>query len=373
MLFFTDIYRRPSIESLIVGGVLVFSLLVHEYGHALTAVFFGARPTITLEAFGGNAQYNGSGISAKQRFLITLNGPLFESLLIVLPFYLLKTGVFEGNYYMQYFLEVTMRLNIWWCLLNLIPIVPLDGGYIVRYLLVNRFGEAGYKTSFVISLMCVAIVAPYLFYQGFLFFGVLLVIYGIQNFQNYQKVRVSLGEVNPFGSYLKAVEAIKNGEIDSGKTLLSKLLKCEDLKIRNSAIEALAKVYCQENEKQKAYGLLMKADHQFLKEGKCLLCRLAFEEKNYELVCHYSREIYQIEPSFEIAVLNSQAFAGMSQPVLADGWLKTASGFEDVSEEKIKAVLEDPIYDAVRKLMDADMEIGLWESKAAKEIDKTNV
>jgi len=55
LLFFTDIYRDLSIESVIWGIILFFSLLVHEYGHALTALYFGAKPTVILEAFGGKA------------------------------------------------------------------------------------------------------------------------------------------------------------------------------------------------------------------------------------------------------------------------------------------------------------------------------
>jgi hypothetical protein len=37
---------------------------------------------ITLEAFGGNAQYDSYRITPKQSFLITLNGPLLQSVLI---------------------------------------------------------------------------------------------------------------------------------------------------------------------------------------------------------------------------------------------------------------------------------------------------
>lgn len=74
LLFFTGIYNNPSIESVIVGAVMFVSLLVHEYGHALTAAYFGAKPTITLEAFGGRAEYSSFGISRKKQLLITLYG-----------------------------------------------------------------------------------------------------------------------------------------------------------------------------------------------------------------------------------------------------------------------------------------------------------
>lgn len=326
LLFFTNIYRNPSIESLILGIVLIFSLLVHEYGHALTAAYFGARPTITLEAFGGNAQYNSLGITPKQQFLITLNGPLLESVLIVLSYSLLESGVFE-NYYFRYFLYVTMRLNILWCLLNLIPIAPLDGGHLARYMLEKRFGDKGHKASMVIGLICVALVTPYLYYQEFFFFGTLLLIFGFQHFQILRTFRRSSAKYNPFSCYIKGMEAIQNNDLENGKALLKKLLKSKDMQIKHAAIEALAKIYSQKNESQKAYDLLLKADHQLLKEGKCLLCKLAFEQKNYELIGKYSRDIYDLDPSYEIALLNSKAFAYLNQEALSDAWLETASQF----------------------------------------------
>jgi stage IV sporulation protein FB len=327
LLFFTNIYRDPSIESVIWGVVLIFSLLVHEYGHALTALYFGARPAITLEAFGGNAQYNSSGITPKQRFLITLNGPLLEAVLIVLAYSVLKSGVFSHHPYIQYFLDVTVRLNILWCLLNLIPIAPLDGGHLVRYMLERKFGPKGYRASLLLGLACAAVAVPYLYLHGFFFFATLLLIFGLQNFQTLRHERPASGQDNHFSCYIKAIAAINNHEMERAKELLKKPLKSKDASIKYAAIEALAKIHFQENERQKAYDLLSKADPQFLKEGKCLLCKLAFERHDYELVSKYSRDIYTIEPSYEIALLNSKAFAHLNDPALSNAWLETASQF----------------------------------------------
>jgi stage IV sporulation protein FB len=348
LLFFSNIYRDPSAESVIWGVVLIFSLLVHEYGHALTALYFGAKPEITLEAFGGNARYNGFRITPKQRFLITLNGPLLESVLIALSYVLLKLDIFE-NPHIRYFLYVMMRLNILWCLLNLIPIAPLDGGHILRYLLERKFGEKGYKASIVIGLISVAVAAPYLFYRDLFFFGTLLLIFGVQNFQVLKQGSFSSSADNGFSSYVKGIEAIKNDDLENAKAILRKLLKSKDAKIQSLASESLATAYVQENQDQKAYELLLKTDPQFLKEGKCLLCRLAFERTNYELVSKYSRDIYDIAPSFEIAVLNSKTFAYLNHPVLSGGWLETASQFDNISLKDIEVILQDRAYDSVRE------------------------
>ncbi len=349
LLFFTDIYRDLSIESVIWGIVLFFSLLVHEYGHALTALYFGAKPTVILEAFGGKARYNSRGITPKQEFLIILNGPLLESVLILLSYTLLKLNIFEGYSYIQYFLYVTMRLNILWCLLNLIPLIPLDGGHLARYILEKIFEQNGHKISIIIGLGCTVLVAPYLYYEGFFFFGTLLVIFGFQNFQVLRENLASPEEKSPFTSYLKGIEALNDNESERAKAIFKKLLKSKNIQVKHSAIESLAKTYSQTSKTQKAYNLLLKADHNLLKEGKCLLCKLAFERKNYALVSKYSREIYEINPSYEIALLNSKAYARLKEPSLAGAWLMTASQFGADYRERIQKIMSEQVYDLVRE------------------------
>lgn len=347
ILFFTGFYLDPSIESMIVGVVFAFSLLVHEFGHALTARCFGAQPTIKLWALGGEAQYNGRGITPFQNFIIVLNGPLFECLLIVVSYALLELDFVHNQYYLLYFLTVTMRLNILWCLLNLIPLQPLDGGQLTLYVLEKLFGDRGYKISLYIGLFCSVILIPYLFYEGLYFFGTLLFLYGMQNLQLLRGLWSSGRESN-YTTLVRGIEAMNCRDTVKAKSAFKKLLKTKDLQIKHSAIEALAKIYYYENDPQKSYHLLLKSDHQLLREGKCLLCKLAFEYKNYELIEKYSRDIYAIESSFEIALLNSQAFASLQKPTLSGAWLVTASQFGEDYRIKAKDILSLPIYDLVR-------------------------
>lgn len=116
-------------------------------------------------------------------------------------------------------------------------------------------------------------------------------------------------------------------DTDAPHTQLNRLVKSKEEGIKYSAIEALAKLYYEENEKDKSYNLLLKTDLQMLKEGKCLLCKLAFERKNYTIVATHARAIYSLEPSYEVALLNAQAFANLGQEMLAKGWQNTASQF----------------------------------------------
>lgn len=322
---------------------MFFSLLIHEYGHALTALFFGASPWITLEALGGRAEYNGYGMTPKQQFLITLNGPLLQTLLIFIPYALLKSGNFENHYYIHYLLSATMQLNIVWCLLNLLPIIPLDGGRLLHYILAGKFGEKGARASILIGLLFATIATPYLFFHGYTFFAVLIAMMGLQNLQILQQIKNPSSTSTPFANYQNALKAIDNNELEKAKTLLKKLLKTKDSKVKHLSTEALAKLHYQQNEKEQAYELLVKTDPEQIREAKPLLCKLAYEKQNYPLIAQHARDIYQIEPTYEIALLNSKTFAHLNQPNPSGGWLLTASQFgPDQRQDALHQLTQHP-------------------------------
>lgn len=110
------------------------SILVHELGHALTARKFGAYSEITLQAFGGYAAYSGVRLTRPQSFLVTAAGPGIQILL--------GLGVLAAIWYLPrfesqfgYFLSELMWISIFWAVLNLLPILPLDGGQMLNAVL----------------------------------------------------------------------------------------------------------------------------------------------------------------------------------------------------------------------------------------------
>jgi stage IV sporulation protein FB len=327
LLFFSNLYREFSVDNLIFAGIFFFSLLIHEYGHALTALYFGAKPWIVLEGLGGKAYYNDFKISDKERFIVTLNGPLLESLLVVVPYALLNLGLFSSFPLIESILTLTMKINFLWCVFNLLPVAPLDGGYLLQYLLEKKWGDLGTKVSQWIGILAASSGATWLFCQGSFFFGTLLLLFGWNYFQELRR-DWRLPKRSNFRCHMKAAKAIQDHKLDEAKSLLKKLLKVQSPSMKYSAVESLAKIYLEEGKSQKAYDLLINADPAFLKEGKCLLCRLAFERGNYKLIAEYAQEIYAIEPSYEIAVLNARAFAHLEERELSEAWFATAAQFE---------------------------------------------
>ncbi|MFZ9935902.1 MAG: M50 family metallopeptidase [Luteolibacter sp.] len=158
------------------------SILVHELGHALTARKFGARSEIVLQAFGGYAAYSGVRMTRPQSFMITAAGPAVQiglgiALLMVIP------SLPELNQNALYFLVVLNWISLVWALLNLLPVLPLDGGQMLNAVL----GPDRIKTTLWISLV-VAATAGLLLYL--LFKSLLAPIFmGMFAWQSWQALR----------------------------------------------------------------------------------------------------------------------------------------------------------------------------------------
>jgi Zn-dependent protease len=103
------------------------SILVHELGHALTARKFGARSEIVLQAFGGYAAYSGVRLTRPQSFLVTAAGPAVQILLGLVLMQIIPR-LPEMSPFGLYFLRILVWISIVWALLNLLPVLPLDGG-----------------------------------------------------------------------------------------------------------------------------------------------------------------------------------------------------------------------------------------------------
>jgi stage IV sporulation protein FB len=136
-------------------GVVFASILVHELGHAFAYRTFGQAAHIVLYHFGGLAIpeiWGRRHLRPFQRMLVSLAGPLAQLGLAALVVGLLKLsgyqvpfpiasvgsalGFNEGRGYsspLAYaFFDFLLYVNVFWPLLNLIPVPPLDGGQIVR-------------------------------------------------------------------------------------------------------------------------------------------------------------------------------------------------------------------------------------------------
>ena len=54
---------------------------------------------------------------------------------------------------LAYALEVAVNVNLFWTILNLLPVFPLDGGHLMKIMLEKVFGIRGIKFAFFVSML----------------------------------------------------------------------------------------------------------------------------------------------------------------------------------------------------------------------------
>jgi Zn-dependent protease len=118
-------------------------VVLHEYGHAFVAAWFGINAKrITIYPIGGIASIEKLPESPKQELLISAAGPfvsfvLGSVLLLFAPqaFSLESLRGYNGVITQNSFLYALGWINIALAVFNLIPAFPMDGGRILRALL----------------------------------------------------------------------------------------------------------------------------------------------------------------------------------------------------------------------------------------------
>jgi Zn-dependent protease len=122
-----------SEPALIASGVLVMfvAVLVHELGHAVAARAFGLDPEISLHSFGGTTSYQGGRLGRGQNIVTTLAGPGAGFLLGALTLGVEMLAP-PGSHLFQGILRQMLFCTFGWGILNLFPVLPLDGGLVLR-------------------------------------------------------------------------------------------------------------------------------------------------------------------------------------------------------------------------------------------------
>jgi stage IV sporulation protein FB len=161
------------------------SILVHELGHALTARSFGAFSSITLQAFGGYAAYSGVRLNRWQSFLVTAAGPAIQislGIVVLLLARQLPNLSDQGGY----FLHILIYISFFWAILNLLPVVPLDGGQMLNSIL----GPARIKITLWTSIIVAIVTGIAVFkFTGSFIFPIFLGMFAWQAFQALKEQR----------------------------------------------------------------------------------------------------------------------------------------------------------------------------------------
>lgn len=134
-------------ECITFGICAVLGVLIHEFGHALTAKHYGLKPQIMLHGFGGVTMHSRSATD-KQEFFITLAGPLaglitggiFFGIILVLSSIPVTAEILMQYKVFLSFLTFMFYVNLVWGIFNLIPIIPMDGSKVLNFI-IRRFTD----------------------------------------------------------------------------------------------------------------------------------------------------------------------------------------------------------------------------------------
>jgi stage IV sporulation protein FB len=171
--------KAPFQFTLVTVLCVFISILVHEFGHALCRRYYGDRNNyVVLYSLGGLSVSGGTeppGHMPRIWMLLwgpgagfILGGMAFGIQLLIehqiLPLY---------NAYAWHALSVLVWVNMIWGCINLLPVFPLDGGQIMREIVIWKMPQRGDPFVFTVSFISALLVSVAA--------GVLIAVYGDRN------------------------------------------------------------------------------------------------------------------------------------------------------------------------------------------------
>jgi len=192
------------------------SILLHEMGHVLAFRIFGADSEIVLYGWGGMAVPARGLFQTTPRLVVSLAGPVagFTFGAIILAFassigwqshhgvhvfvpwvlvYPAGTAWVNQPWLTHVYtaLNDLLYINLYWGLVNLLPIYPLDGGHAARALFEQRDPRTGRRNSLVLSAAAAGAAALWGLAQHSIYLFILFAVLAVSSLQAIEAVRSS--------------------------------------------------------------------------------------------------------------------------------------------------------------------------------------
>jgi len=168
-------------------AVVFLGVLVHELGHALAARAAGLAPSITLHGFGGTTSWAPTRpVGPWTQIGITAAGPALGITVGASAWAALEWGAAGPAVFV---LRDVMWVNLGWGVLNLLPVLPLDGGQIAGTFAGMIAGRRGRLVVRIVSLALLAGIAAWGLLGGRLWTLFLAIILGYANVEALRRER----------------------------------------------------------------------------------------------------------------------------------------------------------------------------------------
>ena len=210
LIGFIVVGNGTPLEILLGIAAVTVSILIHELGHSLAFAFYGIPSHIVLYQFGGLSipeNYQGFGrrhFGPFEQIVVSAAGPFAQIAFAYVVAIGLQLGQFDLSYIFGWplpvapfadkmipegafaFLSPFFFVSLYWALLNLAPIFPLDGGQITRNVLVLLGRPNAIRESLVVSVATGALLAIWGLNQGSIFMPLLFGMLAYSSFQQLQ-------------------------------------------------------------------------------------------------------------------------------------------------------------------------------------------
>ena len=219
MALFFGISSGNILQLLIWVVALFVSITIHELGHAFAMKIYGQPSRVLLYLGGGlttpepvrwGGRWMNVSLKPAQEIIVSLAGPiagfLFAALIVlggvaaggyvlvtplfsIIPFptvYLLNSGQLVNS-----IVSTFVWINVFWGVMNLVPVYPLDGGNVTRYILVRLDPVNGMRKSMWVSFIAGCAMAL----MGLIVFrnGYITLLFGYLAFQSFMTLKGRLG------------------------------------------------------------------------------------------------------------------------------------------------------------------------------------
>jgi len=187
--------RQEPLWMLVWVVVVLTGVLAHELGHAFAGRRLGLQPWIRLMAFGGMTGWmQPRRLTAGQQILISAAGPAvgisIGGAVLVAGF----AGVFaSASPAVLRVLDYVLWVNLGWGILNLLPILPLDGGHILASVAGLVAGRNGRIAARIFSIVLTVVIGLWALLAGEWWIAILGVVLTIANVQGLRAEMVPAG------------------------------------------------------------------------------------------------------------------------------------------------------------------------------------
>ena len=223
---------------LVTWVVVVFvSVLVHELGHAVAFRAYGQEPQILLQGMGGLTWASGRLTGARD-IVVSLAGPLTALVLLGLPALWLDQTIESTSATWDLVVREVLFVNVIWSGVNLLPVLPLDGGQVSASILRRVMGEAGQRAAHVVSIVVAGGAALLAFSMGYTFGAMFAIFFVATNWSGLRRREETIPGQAPL---VEGYRALAAGDMPGASAVADRVLTwARDPEVVASGVELRA-------------------------------------------------------------------------------------------------------------------------------------